>query len=390
MRPPRAVERFQLGGIASVQPFADRGNINPECWLVESDQGKFLVQKINTLVFCDPRRVMDGATAWLAAQDRLMREGALPPGWQAFSFATTPEGSNLVTDGSGSWRAMSLIEGVRSYKRLDDVGDRERQLVVAREIGRGLAATAAIGSHVRLDRGSLPGFHDTEGYYRQLEAVLRGCADAAPCSDLLPLDPLVLDATRHLYVVRDRDLLSHRLADIAPMVEALQRGRSEAMALREMWCEATSVHGDTKLENFLFDAEGRVVALVDLDTVMPGPWELDWADAVRSLANPAGEIVADLETVRYDGEVELAMRKGFLGARSSPAEPDVSVRMCRAALAMTLEQALRFATDYLRGDTYYQVPADAPDLNKNRAEVQMRLADQMREAYAASLSISGP
>ncbi|MBZ0213976.1 MAG: aminoglycoside phosphotransferase family protein, partial [Nitrospirae bacterium] len=190
--------------------------------------------------------------------------------------------------------------------------------------------------------------------------------------------------------VRDGSLLSQRLAQIGPMVEALLRDSPAAMALRDMWCEATAVHGDTKLENFLFDAEGRVVALVDLDTVMPGPWELDWADAVRSLANPAGEIVADLETVRYDAEVEYAMREGFLGARSAPLGPEVSARMCRAALAMTLEQALRFATDYLRGDTYYHVPADAPDLNRNRAEVQMRLAEQMRDAYAASLSISGP
>jgi hypothetical protein len=390
MRPPRAVERFQLGGIASVQPFADRGNINPECWLVESDQGKFLVQKINTSVFRDPVRVMGGAAAWLAAQDRLMREGALPEEWRAFSFATTPEGSNLVEDEAGSWRAMSLIEGVRSYKRLNDAGDREQQLATAREIGRGLAAAAAIGSHVRLDRGSLPGFHDTEGYYRQLEAALRGSTDASQCSDLLPSDPLLLEATQHLFLVGDQALMNHRLAEIEPMVEALLRAKPEAMALRELWCEATSVHGDTKLENFLFDAEGRVVALVDLDTVMPGPWELDWADAVRSLANPAGEIAADLESVRYDAEVEHAMREGFLGARSAPLGPEVSARMCRAALAITLEQALRFATDYLRGDTYYHVPADAPDLNRHRAEVQMRLAAQMRVAYAASLSISGP
>lgn len=390
MHPPKAVERFLLGSVRSAQPFADRGNINPECWLVESDQGKFLVQRINTSVFRDPARVMTGASAWLGAQERLMHQGGLPPGWRGFSFATTVEGSNLVEDGSGWWRAMSLIEGVRCYKRLSDVGDRNRQLAIAREIGRGLAAAAAIGSQVRLDRGSLPGFHDTEGYYRQLEAVLRRCTDLSQCSDLLPSDPLVLQATKQLYLVRNGPLLSDRLAEIEPMVEALLRARPEAMALREMWCEATSVHGDTKLENFLFDAEGRVVALVDLDTVMPGPWELDWADAVRSLANPAGEIVADLEAVRYDAGIEQAMREGFLGARPTPPGPEVSARMCRAALAMTLEQALRFATDYLRGDTYYHVPADAPNLNKNRAEVQMRLAAQMREAYAASLSISGP
>ncbi|MBW7928007.1 MAG: aminoglycoside phosphotransferase family protein [Fimbriimonadaceae bacterium] len=390
MHPPKAVERFLLGSVRSAQPFADRGNINPECWLVESDQGKFLVQRINTSVFRDPARVMTGASAWLGAQERLMHQGGLPPGWRGFSFATTVEGSNLVEDETGFWRAMSLIEGVRSYKRLSDVGDRARQLAIARQVGRGLAAAAAIGSRVRLDRGSLPGFHDTEGYYRQLEAVLRGCTQASQCADLLPGDPQLLQATQHLYLVRHGSLFAERLADIKPMVEALLRAKPEAMALREMGWEATAVHGDTKLENFLFNPEDRVVALVDLDTVMPGPWELDWADAVRSLVNPAGEIVGELDTVRYDGEVEQAMREGFLGARSHLAGPDTSARMCRAALAVTLEQALRFATDYLRGDVYYHVPAETPDLNKNRAEVQMRLADQMRDAYAASLSSSGP
>ncbi len=389
MLPPKAVERFALGSVHSAQPFAERGNINPECWLVESDQGKFLVQKINTSVFRDPHRVMDGATAWLGAQHRLMREGALPERWRAFAFATTGEGSNLVEDDSGWWRAMSLIEGVRSYKRLSDVGDRERQLVLAGEIGKGLAAAAAIGARVSLERGSLPGFHDTEGYFRQLEAVLRGCEEPTQCADLLPSDPLVLEATRHLYAVRDVALFRQRLAGCRPMIDALLEARPRAMALREMWCEETAVHGDTKLENFLFDPEDRVVALIDLDTVMPGPWELDWADAVRSLANPAGEIVSNLDDVRFDEEVEHAMREGFLDARSASVDPRLVGRMQRAAMAMTLEQALRFATDHLRGDTYYRVPDEAPDLNRHRAEVQMRLAEQMHIAYAASLSSSG-
>ena len=44
------------------------------------------------------------------------------------------------------------------------------------------------------------------------------------------------------------------------------------------------IHGDPKLDNFLFDESGRAVGLVDLDTVHIGSilWEL--ADALRSMA----------------------------------------------------------------------------------------------------------
>ena len=74
-----------------------------------------------------------------------------------------------------------------------------------------------------------------------------------------------------------------------------------------------AIHGDTKLDNFLFSTRtGRVKALVDLDTIMPHTWLADWGDMVRSLVNVAGEKERDLSRVRVDMDVYRAVARGFL------------------------------------------------------------------------------
>jgi Ser/Thr protein kinase RdoA (MazF antagonist) len=139
----------------------------------------------------------------------------------------------------------------------------------------------------------------------------------------------------------------------------------------------TIIHGDTKLDNFLFSTvTGKVKALVDMDTIMPHTWLSDWGDMVRSLVNIAGE--RDAEKNEVDIEAFKAMARGFLGsARHIPWNE--TALMTDAPLIMALELGVRFLADYLRGDTYFQLgPADPPDLNKTRAIVQFRLFENLR------------
>ena len=82
--------------------------------------------------------------------------------------------------------------------------------------------------------------------------------------------------------------------EVRPYLELLREQEDHALLLvREMAAgriRRTAIHGDTKLENFLFDDRtGQVKALVDLDTIMPHTWLADWGDMVRSLCNVAGE-----------------------------------------------------------------------------------------------------
>ena len=92
------------------------------------------------------------------------------------------------------------------------------------------------------------------------------------------------------------------------------------------------VHGDTKLENFLFDTStGRVKALVDMDTIMPHTWLTDWGDMVRSLVNPAGEKETDLKKIQIDLEVFQSVARGFLhSARQAERARDCAHGGCGA------------------------------------------------------------
>jgi Ser/Thr protein kinase RdoA (MazF antagonist) len=146
-----------------------------------------------------------------------------------------------------------------------------------------------------------------------------------------------------------------------------------------------AIHGDTKLDNFLFSGEtGRVKAMVDLDTIMPHTWLADWGDMVRSLVNVAGERERDLRRVVVDMDIYRALARGFLrtARKVTPAEVEL---MADAVEIIALELGTRFMTDHLRGDTYFKLsPTDPPDLNKVRGMAQLTLFERLGDIGEAA------
>ena len=151
-------------------------------------------------------------------------------------------------------------------------------------------------------------------------------------------------------------------------------------AVRSGQIRPSVIHGDPKIENFLFCSSTlRVKALVDLDTIMPFTWLADWGDMIRSLVNVAGEKERDLDNVKIDREVFEAVAKGFLATTKKLTDAEAAL-LVPAILILTLELAIRFLTDYLRGDVYFRLtPEDPPDLNRVRALVQIVLFERFVE-----------
>jgi len=142
----------------------------------------------------------------------------------------------------------------------------------------------------------------------------------------------------------------------------------------------SAIHGDTKLENFLFSKRtGKAKSLIDLDTIMPHTWLSDWGDMVRSLVNAAGEKERDIQKIEVDMEVFQAVARGFLGAARSISSEEAGL-MIEAAQIMSLELGIRFLADYIRGDNYFRLSAaDPPDLNKTRALVQFAVFEKLQD-----------
>jgi len=387
--------RFRVDGPRGGAAFPKRGNINLHTFVVEGErEGRteaFLLQRINTDVFSRPFRVMRAMVAWTEAQAAYLEEhlAAKATGWEPIELVASNDGAPFVVDdgphGWSVWRMMKRIPDVVEYKSLGEVADPGERPRLAGEVGRGLALNADLTSRMSLDglQPSLLGYRDTRGYFAQFRAVATGCVTREDAAPFLPADPEVAEATEGLYRLSDP-------ACAARIKEPALQAYLERIAAAETfgcWLQdavasgtvrRTPIHGDTKIENFLFDRiTGRVRSLVDLDTIMPFTWLADYGDMLRSLCNVAGEKETDLARVQVDRDVADAVRRGFEEAVVEAPANELA-GMEDAVRAIALELGVRFLTDYLRGDNYFRLlPTDPPDLNRQRGLVQLTLFERL-------------
>lgn len=67
----------------------------------------------------------------------------------------------------------------------------------------------------------------------------------------------------------------------------------------------------------MFDEDGKVLCVIDLDTVMPSFIFSDYGDFLRTGANTGDEDDKDLDRVNFNMEIFKAFTKGYLkGAKS--------------------------------------------------------------------------
>ncbi|MEW6331812.1 MAG: aminoglycoside phosphotransferase family protein [Pseudomonadota bacterium] len=335
--------RFLPGEKISAIRAHGHGLIN-DTFVVTVEGGRqIILQRINRHVFAHPERIMenlrvlgDHVRRRAAAGDTAARSLRLP------EILPARDGRDFVIDAAGGfWRAQEFIEHTRTLDTLGDTGQ-------AGEVGRALGRFHALIHDLdpaRLHR-TLPGFHDAPGYFaRFLRASARPRITAA--------NPEVLHA---LGFVEQRWNLTR----------ILEQARREGKLVTR------PIHGDTKLNNFLFDTRtGKAVSLIDLDTVQPGLIHYDIGDCLRSCANPAGESPPDPGTARFDLDIARALLENYLAeTRHFLTRHDYDY-LYDAIRLIPFELGLRFLTDHLEGDHYFKI--DRPGHNLHRALVQFRL-----------------
>lgn len=134
-------------------------------------------------------------------------------------------------------------------------------------------------------------------------------------------------------------------------------------------------HNDTKLNNVLFDTNGKAICLIDLDTVMPGNALSDFGDAVRSGCIDVAEDESDPGNVHFRIDMFEAFTNGYLEKAADTLNPVEISLMPYSAWLLAYLMAVRFLTDFVEGDTYYKISIE--DHNLVRARVQMALMVQV-------------
>lgn len=338
MEPQAAAVQFQTEGkIAAVQPYGG-GNIN-DTFLVSMQDvpARYILQRLSPVVFQEPQLVMANLRQVSDHMLRRLRQEGDGCKWQVAGVIPCRNGADCLIDGNRyCWRMVRFIDHSRGYKTVTTTAQ-------ARQIGKGLGRFHRLLSDLDLTRlhDTLPGFHISPHYLRQYDAVggKSGLED--------------IDCSR---------IIENRRSTISVLEEAKNDGR---LLLRV-------IHGDPKADNFLFDQEsGRVVSLIDLDTVKPGLIQYDLGDCLRSCCNQAGEEADNPAAVSFDLERCRAVLEGYLDEAATFLTDNDFLFMYDAVRLITFELGLRFYTDYLAGNLYFKT-SDAQQ-NLRRARVQFHL-----------------
>lgn len=346
--------------IFHISPFGE-GNVNDTYLVTLASGEQLLLQRVNPAVFPDPllvirnmllvtdhvrRTILD-----VRQQEQTFRPVILYPGRSGYAFRDK--------DGS-AWRMMQLIKGARTCRAITSPGQ-------AKELGRMLGLFHALVRSLDPESlvDTLPGFHYTPGYLAHYDRVCSGLRQGATAPN-------------------------------SYCRQSIEKRRSRVNLLEERRAELSSgiIHGDPKVDNFLFDGScEKAVSLIDLDTVRPGLLLYDLGDALRSCCNPAGEVPDQPAEACFDLRLYTAWLQGYFATAGSLLTAEDEKYIVDGVSLITFELGLRFYTDYLEGNRYFKV--SHPAQNLDRALTQFYLAesiDRQRDrlaAVVADLSAAG-
>jgi len=332
--------------VTSVAAFGS-GNIN-DTFVVTLDSPqsqRFILQRINTLVFRQPELVMRNMRIFTEHVHNRLQRSPLNRRWEVPRVLLTKDGQYKYTDTYGScWRAISFIENSQSF---DTIGDTKQ----AQEVGYALGMFHNLIGDLSPEKlaDTLEGFHITPLYLQYYQQVL---AKTNP--------PKTGEVNYCLQFVSDRASWCH----------VLENAKAEGKLPLRL------IHGDPKINNVMFDtATQKAVSVVDLDTVKPGLVHYDIGDCLRSGCNQAGEETTDYESVYFDTEVAQRILQGYLSEAQAFLTENDYAYIYDAIRLIAFELGLRFFADYLAGNVYFKVKY--PENNLSRAIVQFKLTESI-------------
>lgn len=327
------------------------GLINFSCRIACENQPDLFLQRINKNVFPDPPAIQEN---YIRLREYALRN---PTGFRMPDPVFLRPGISLFRDHNGDyWRGFEFIPNAVTIA----VAATANQAGATAEVFARFTAAFEGFDMVRLQE-VIPRFHDLGFRYDQFAAS-----------------------------VQDGD--RERLNTTASLCYELEK--------RKKYCQFYSfirstvgfpqrvMHHDAKIGNILFhEGTGRVICPVDYDTVMPGYFFSDLGDMIRSMAGTQDENSRETASIAIRPDFYEAIINRYTTVLGAILTQEEKNYIHSAGLLMIYMQALRFLTDYHKGDTYYQT--GYPDQNLDRAMNQFALLkaleDFLTEQYTFSV-----
>ena len=331
------------GDIVNVKSFGS-GIINDTFLVVcknNNKEEKYILQKINHLIFKNVEKLMENYCNICDYLKEVVKNNNGDIDRQTITVIPTKEGKSFFKDSLGNyWRAIKFISNTITYDILESSNDFYKAGKAFGEFQNMLSEYKAETLYE-----SIPNFHNTKERFKTFLSAIKNNK-----------------ANRLDTVKEEVNFILERENDTSILLDMYERGE---LPLRV-------THNDTKISNILMDEKTKEgICVIDLDTIMPGLSLYDFGDAIRSGATHALEDEKDLSKVYVDLDFFEAFTKGFLEGTDGSLTKNEIKMLPMGAKVITLEQGIRFLTDYLDGDVYYKTSYEEQNLDRTRTQLKL-------------------
>ena len=337
------------GEIESIAPLGE-GFIN-DTYVVTTvgNSPNYILQRKNHYVFPDVPAMMDNIAAVTAHIKAKVDE----PMRQTLTVIPTHDGKLYAQVDGNFWAACLFITESKCYDRADTPE-------LARQGGVGIGRFQTLLSDFTTPlHETIKGFHNIRWRFQQWDETIAA-------------DPV------------------GRVAQLQEEISWIESRRKEMLDFWSLVEDGTIpmhvTHNDTKISNILFNkADGSMLCMIDLDTVMSSTSLNDFGDAIRSYTNTGAEDDKNLDNVEMSLEMFKAYAEGYLHEQKASMVQSELDWLAFSARYITFEQVLRFLMDYIDGDKYYKTAY--PEHNLVRTHAQYKLLQSMERQYDAMCEI---
>jgi Ser/Thr protein kinase RdoA (MazF antagonist) len=329
---------FGIGEDCIVEPLTS-GLIN-RTWKITDGERQFILQQINVQVFKKPFEV--------AANIRMIKEflNERAPEYLFVSPVSNTSGQDILFDKvQGYFRIFPFIKGSHT---VDVVSSAEQAYEAAYQFGT--FAKLLSGFDVTKLHTTIPDFHNLLLRYQQFEHSL----EKGNKKRIAQAGELIQDLKKRISIVDQFERLKKNTA-----------------------VKERVAHHDTKISNVLFNADGRGMCVIDLDTIMPGYFISDVGDMMRTYLSPANEEEKDFSKIEIREDFFRGIVQGYAKAMNNELTDPEKKLITYSGAFLVYMQALRFLTDYFNNDIYYG--AKYEEHNFTRAGNQVELLKQMEK-----------
>ena len=297
-------------------------------FFLQHAEGDFILQNINHHVFKNPEDLMEN----IQLVSNHLKRNNYPK--SVLSIKETLDGNILLqTSENEYWRIFDFIKDTQEFSKPES---KKQVYQTGKSFGEFL--TYLNDLPVEKIKTSIPDFHNTRMRLEKFEkAVLQDEFD--------------------------------RVKTSIKEIEQIRNWRFLIEDYEALNCPIRIVHADPKISNLLFDKSQKVKAVIDWDTIMPGSVLHDFGDLVRTMTCEEGEESTNFEQVKISLPYFEVLKKGFLESSESWLTEVEKDNLLLGAKVIIYEQAIRFLTDFLEGDKYYNTVYTEQNFNRAKNQI---------------------